>query len=302
VIAASELGRIVFGCGNFGGIGSSPELRGKGDDHARALALLDHARDLGLTRFDTANTYGGGASETMLGEWLARQDGAFRSRIEVATKVGNPLGAPPGEAPLGRAQVAFHLDRSLRRLGLERIDLYYLHEFDPTTPLDETLEALGRALAAGKIARFGVSNATRTDLEQVLRLAVGPLTAAFTHVQNGFNRLQTDDLDGVIPLVRDRGLRYVAFSPLAGGLLSGKYRLDRPPQPGTRLDAAPALFESLMNPATFEAIADLQSHAAVHGWTLPAAALRFVLGTPGVDSLIVAPRSIEQFAAYGIGD
>jgi aryl-alcohol dehydrogenase-like predicted oxidoreductase len=300
VIAAGDLSRVVFGCGNFGGIGSSPALRGKGDDRERALALLDHAKGLGLTRFDTANTYGGGASETLLGEWLARQGAAFRSRIEVATKVGNPLGAPPGERPLSRAQVAFHLDQSLRRLGLARIDLYYLHEFDPSTPLHETLEALDRALAAGKIARFGVSNATRADLEEVLSLAGGPLAAAFTHVQNGFNRLQTDDLEGVIPLVRERGLRYVAFSPLAGGLLSGKYRPDRPAEPGTRLDAAPAFFAPLMNPTTFETIADLQSHANIRGWTLPAAALRFVLDTPGVDSLIVAPRSVEQFAAYGI--
>ena len=301
MIRSDELGRVVFGCGNFGGLGSSPALRGKGDDRGRALALLDHARDLGLTRFDTANTYGGGASETVLGEWLARQDTAFRARIEVATKVGNPVGCPPGERPLSRAQVAHHLDQSLRRLGLKQIGLYYLHEFDASTPLEETLEALGQALAAGKIARFGVSNATEADLRDVLRLAEGPLAAAFTHVQNGFNRLETGDLDGVIPLVRERGLRYVAFSPLAGGLLSGKYQLDRPPDPGTRLDAAPALYEHLLNPATFEAIADLQTHATLHGRTLPEAALRFILDTPGVDSLIIAPRSIEQFAAYGIG-
>jgi len=303
VIAGSELGRVVFGCGNFGGLGSSPALRDKGDDRERALALLDHARALGLTRFDTANTYGGGFSETVLGEWLARQDPAFRSRIEVATKVGNPVGCPPAERPLSRAQVAHHLDESLRRLGLEQIGLYYLHEFDPSTPLEETLEALGEALAAGKIARFGVSNATLADLKAVLALTgSGPLATAFTHVQNGFNRLETGDLDGVIPLVRERRLRYVAFSPLAGGLLSGKYQLNRRPEAGTRLDAAPAMYQHLLNPATFEAIADLQTHATLHGWTLPAAALRFILDTPGVDSLIIAPRSVEQFGAYGIGD
>jgi len=301
VILASELGRIVFGCGNFGGLGSSPALRDKGDDRERGLALLDHARALGLTRFDTANTYGGGFSETVLGEWLARQDAAFRSRIEVATKVGNPVGCPPGERPLSRAQVVRHLDESLRRLGLERIGLYYLHEFDPSTPLEETLAALGEALAEGKIARFGVSNATLENLTAVLRLADGPLAAAFTHVQNGFNRLETGDRDGVIPLVRERGLRYVAFSPLAGGMLSGKYQLGRRPEPGTRLDAAPAMYQHLLNPATFAAIADFQTHANVRGWTLPAAALRFILDTPGVDSLIIAPRSIEQFGAYGIG-
>jgi aryl-alcohol dehydrogenase-like predicted oxidoreductase len=301
VIRAGELGRIVFGCGNFGGLGSSPALRGKGDDRERALYLLDHARALGLTRFDTANTYGGGFSETVLGEWLGRQDAALRSRIEVATKVGNPVGCPPGERPLSRAQVAHHLDQSLRRLGLEQIGLYYLHEFDPSTALEETLEALSRALAAGKIRRFGVSNATLQDLTAVVRLADGPLAAAFTHVQNGFNRLETGDLAGVIPLVRERGLRYVAFSPLAGGLLSGKYQPGQPPPPGTRLDAAPAMYEHLVQPATFAVIAELRRQAEAHGWSLPATALRFILDTRGVDSLIVAPRSIEQFAAYGIG-
>ncbi len=300
MIDPSELGRIVFGCGNFGGLGSSPALRGRGDDRDLALALLDHARDLGLTRFDTANTYGGGVSETVLGEWLGRQGAGFRGRIEVATKVGNPVGAPPGERPLSRGQIACHLDESLRRFGMERIDLYYLHEFDPSTPLEETLKALGAALASGKIARFGVSNATAKDLRAVLRLIDGALAEAFTHVQNGFNRLETGDLAEVVPLVQAHGLRYVAFSPLAGGLLSGKYQLDRPPEPGSRLDAAPALFEQLLNPATFEAIADLQTHAHQRGWTLPEAALRFVLETPGVDSLIIAPRSLEQFAAYGI--
>jgi aryl-alcohol dehydrogenase-like predicted oxidoreductase len=300
VIAASELGRVIFGCGNFGGLGSSPALRGEGDDRERALALLDQARDLGFTRFDTANTYGGGASETVLGEWLTRQGATYRQRIEVATKVGNPVGCPPGERPLSSAQVAHHLDTSLRRLRLEQIGLYYLHEFDPATPLEETLEAVSLALAAGKIARFGVSNATLDDLLAVLRLADGPLAAAFTHVQNGFNRLQTGDLDGVIPLIRKHGLRYVAFSPLAGGLLSGKYRLDQPAAPGTRLAAAPALFADLMTPATFAAIAELQRLADERGWPLPAAALRVVLDTPGVDSLIIAPRTAEQFAAYGL--
>ncbi len=161
----------MFGCGNFGGMGSSPALRHHGEGRAAALALLDHARGLGIARFDTANTYGGGASERFLGEWLARQDAGFRARAEVATKVGNPLGCPPSERPLSRAQIALHLDELLRRLGLQRIGLYYLHEFDPTTPLEETLEALDRALTAGKIVAFGVSNATAADLEAVLRLA-----------------------------------------------------------------------------------------------------------------------------------
>src|SRR5580765_8962213 len=128
VLTERDLDRIVFGCGNFGGIGSSPGLRGAGDGEEQALALLDHARRLGLRRFDTANTYGGGASEEVLGAWLRAQGASFRQGVQIATKVGNPHGCPPGETPLSRAQIAWHLDVSLRRLGVERIDLYYIHE------------------------------------------------------------------------------------------------------------------------------------------------------------------------------
>ena len=300
MIRTDELDRIIFGCGNFGGLGSSPTLRDKGDGRERALALLDRTRELGLTRFDTANTYGGGVSEGVLSEWLRVQDPGYRSRLQIATKVGNPHGCPAGERPLSRTQVARHLDQSLSRLGLEQICLYYLHEFDPLTPLDETLEALDRALAQGKIAAFGVSNATFKDLSAVLALTGGALRRAFTHVQNQFNLLEQGDLDAVIPLAQAEGLRYVAFSPLAGGLLSGKYQQGRPPDPGTRVDAARSMYEHLLTASSFDAIETLRHQAEACGWTVPGAALRFILDTPGVDSLIIAPRSAEQFAGYNI--
>jgi aryl-alcohol dehydrogenase-like predicted oxidoreductase len=299
MIRPEERDRIIFGCGNFGGLGSSPTFRDKGDDRQRALALLDAARDLGLTRFDTANTYGGGASEVILGEWLAKQDKNFRARLQIATKVGNPHGCPPDERPLSRTQLAHHLDQSLCRLGLEQIGLYYLHEFDPKTPLEETLEALDRALAQGKIAAFGVSNASLADLKNVLTLCNGALRRAFTHLQNEFNLLVQRDLDDVIPLCRAEDIRYVAFSPLAGGLLSGKYKRDQQPVSG-RMNDARAMYEHLLTASSFDAIENLKHTASENGWTVPGAALRFILDIPGVD-LIIAPRSAEQFAGYGIG-
>ena len=131
MIRPGERDRIIFGCGNFGGLGSSPAYRDKGDDRERALALLDIARELGLTRFDTANTYGGGASEMILGEWLGRQDKAFRARLQIATKVGNPNGCSPDDRPLSRTQIAYHLDQSLRRLGLEQIGLIICTNSNP---------------------------------------------------------------------------------------------------------------------------------------------------------------------------
>ena len=299
MIASDELGRVVFGCGNFGGLGSSPDLRDKGDGRERALALLDHARDLGLTRFDTANTYGGGESERALGEWLRGQDAGYKASLQVATKVGNPNGTSEGATPLSRTEVALHLDESLSRLGLDQIGLYYLHEFDHVTPIDETLEALDRALAAGKIAAFGVSNATSEDLAGVLKHATGPLRRAFTHVQNQFNLVEQGDLAEVIPTCRAEGLAYVAFSPLAGGLLSGKYLAGQQAEQG-RLKDAPGFYDHLLTPRTFAAIDDLRARAAREGWSVPGAALRFILDTPGVESLIIAPRSLEQFAGYGI--
>ena len=300
MLTERDLDRIVFGCGNFGGIGSSPSLRAAGDGEDRALQLLDQARRAGLRRFDTANTYGGGASEEMLGTWLRAQGASFRQTIQVATKVGNPHGCPPGQTPLSRAQIAYHLDESLRRLGIERIDLYYIHEFDRVTPLEETLEAMRQAVDAGKIALFGVSNASLADVEAVQDLAGGGLASSFQYVQNEYNLLATADAQALIPYCAEQGLRYTAFSPLAGGILTGKYRFDEAPPAGSRMAEAPEACAAYLTPDSFEAIERLKRAADARGETMASAALRFVLDTPGVDSLLIAPRHIEHFASLGI--
>ncbi|MGN6850628.1 MAG: aldo/keto reductase, partial [Sphingomicrobium sp.] len=193
-----DIGRIWFGCGNFGGIGSSPKLRSVGDSEEEALRLLDHARRVGLRRFDTANTYGGGASEIILGKWLRSQDASFVQRAQIATKVGNPNGCPPGETPLSGTQIAHHLDESLRRLGLERIDLYYIHELDRVTPLEETLEAMSAAVDAGKIDRFGISNASLSDVQEVRRLAGVSRGWRVENLQKQLSQLATRDANALI--------------------------------------------------------------------------------------------------------
>src|SRR3954469_540156 len=247
VLTEGDIARIWFGCGNFGGIGSSRKLRSAGDSEEQALRLLDHARLVGLRRFDTANTYGGGTSEEWLGKWLRSQGASFVRNAQIATKVGNPHGCPPGETPLSRTQIAHHLDVSLRRLGVERIDLYYIHEFDRVTPLEETLEAMARAVEAGKIALVGASNASLSDVEAVRTLAGHSLASRFEYVQNEYNLLAPADGHALIPYCAGHGLRYTAFSPLAGGLLTGKYRLDEAPPPGSRLDQAPEACAAYLN-------------------------------------------------------
>jgi aryl-alcohol dehydrogenase-like predicted oxidoreductase len=299
MLTEDDVDRIVFGCGNFGGIGSSPKLRSAGDSEEQALKLLDHARRVGLRRFDTASTYGGGASELVLGKWLRAQGASFRQDAQIATKVGNPHGCPPGETPLSRAQIADHLDVSLRRLGVDRIDLYYVHEFDGVTPLAETLDAMTRAVEAGKIDRFGVSNASLADVEAVRSLAPSSLAMRFEYVQNEYNLLATADAPALIPYCAKHGLRYTAFSPLAGGLLTGKYRFDAKPPPGSRLAQAPDACASYLSEESVAVIERLRQSAEADGATMAGAALRFVLDTPGVDGLIIAPRRIEHFASYG---
>jgi aryl-alcohol dehydrogenase-like predicted oxidoreductase len=300
MLTHADVDRIWFGCGNFGGIGSAPHLRSAGDSEVQALQLLDYARRVGLRRFDTANTYGGGESEIILGKWLRAQGAAFVESAQIATKVGNPHGCPPGETPLSAAQVAFHLDQSLGRLGLERIDLYYIHEFDRVAPLEETLCAMQRAIEAGKIDRFGVSNASLADVQAVRSLAGSTLGSRFEYVQNEYNLLAGGDAGALIPWCAEHGLRYTAFSPLAGGFLTGKYRLGEEPPPGSRLAHAPEACAAYATATSFAAIEQLRRSAEQRQMTLAEAALRFVFDTPGVDSLIIAPRRIDHFAGLGL--
>src|SRR6185295_17326834 len=282
MLSQRDITRIWFGCGNFGGIGSSPSLRSAGDSEEQALQLLDHARLVGLRRFDTANTYGGGASETILGKWLRAQGAAFRQEAQIATKVGNPHGCPSGQTPLSASQIAHHLDESLRRLGVGRIDVYYIHEFDGATPLEETLGAMSRALEAGKIARIGVSNATLADAKAAQRLA----GAHLEYVQNEYSLLSPGDAEDLIPHCAEQGLRYTAFSPLAGGFLTGKYRFGEPPPPGSRLAHAPQVCARYLTENSSAAIEELRRSAAARHEPMAEAALRFVLDTPGLDGLI----------------
>jgi len=301
MLDSSDIERVVFGCGNFGGIGSSPRLRGAGDSEDQALLLLDQARQVGIRRFDTANTYGGGASEIALGKWLRAQDASFVKEAQIATKVGNPYGCPPGERPLSRNQIVHHLDRSLRRLGVERIDLYYVHEFDPSTPLEETLGAMADAVAAGKIDRFGVSNASLSDVQAVPKAAGESLGSRFEYVQNEYNLLATADAEELIPYCAKHRLRYTAFSPLAGGFLTGKYRSGEEAPSGSRFAHAPEICGGYASEESFAAIERLRRSAEERDETMAEAALRFVLDTPGVDGLIIAPRRIEHFGSLGLG-
>ena len=142
--------RIILGCGNFGGIGSSPAFFGQGTPKDEAFRLMDTAWDLGITTFDTADAYGGGRSESFIGEWLATKGADVRDRIVIATKTFNPMDEGQDHG-LGRGRIRRQLETSLRRLGVDRVALYLAHDFDPDTPQEETLQAFDELVRAGKI-------------------------------------------------------------------------------------------------------------------------------------------------------
>jgi len=155
---------------------------------------------------------------------------------------------------------------------------------------------MSRALEAGKIGQIGISNATMSDAQTVEKLA----GSAFDYVQNEYNLLATSDAEALIPYCAEQGLRYTAFSPLAGGLLTGKYRLGEAPPAGSRLAQAPEIGAAYADGQSFALIEELRGSAEARQMPMPEAALRFVLDTPGVDGLIIAPRRIEHFASYGL--
>jgi aryl-alcohol dehydrogenase-like predicted oxidoreductase len=157
-----------------------------------------------------------------------------------------------------------------------------------------------RAAEAGKIDRLGISNASLSDIEAVRRVAGEILGARFEYVQNEYNLLAAADAQAVIPYCAAHGLRYTAFSPLAGGFLTGKYRVDVEPPPGSRFAQAPEVCTAYANDESFTAIERLRRSADALHESMAEAALRFVLDTPGVDGLIIAPRRVEHFASLGL--
>jgi aryl-alcohol dehydrogenase-like predicted oxidoreductase len=280
-LAGIEVSRIILGCGNFGGIGSAPELFGQGESQDDAFAILDAAWEAGITTFDTADAYGGGRSETYLGAWLAsrRPEGAV-----VTTKTFNPMdaGADHGLAP---ARVRRQLDSSLRRLGLERVDLFLTHAWDPDVPFVETAGALDELVADGKIGAYGVSNVDGTQLRE----AIAGGTPQW--VQNSYSLLDRDAERQVLPLCREHGLGFTPFSPLAGGWLTGKYRRGAPVPPGSRMTLRPEPYAHLQTDAVYDLIEDLEARGD------PATlAYAWLLAQPDVTAVVVGPRRPEQLA------
>jgi aryl-alcohol dehydrogenase-like predicted oxidoreductase len=273
------LDRVAIGGGSFGGLGSNPRYFGTGMSEGEAFALLDAAYALGIRWIDTADAYGGGRSEAMIGSWLR----ARGHRPRITTKTFNPM-TEGGDRGLGRARILRQLDASLERLGVERVDLYLAHDHDPDTPLEETVAAFEELRESGRIGAYGLSNFDGAQLREALAAGARP-----AYVQNSFSLLERADEREVLPLCRDHGVAYQSYSPLAGGWLTGKYRQGEPPPPGSRVDLLPGPYRHLDDGPVYGALESLRSLAAGLGATSAAVALRWLLDHPLVDSIVVGP-------------
>jgi len=286
-----EVSRVILGCGNVGGIGSAPELFGvAGEGQEEALALMDAAWAIGITCFDTAASYGGGRSEAAIGRWLASRGNPVR----VVTKLFHSVTGDPADRGLAPDRIRGEIEGSLRRLGLERIDLYMIHEPDPETPLADTLEALDELVRAGKVGAIGASNVDGAYLEEALAISDERGLARFEWVQNEYNLLARGAEHEVFPICVREDLGFTPFSPLAGGWLTGKYRRGEPYPTGSRMTLRPQPYGSFENDRTFAALEALEAAARARGVCMAALALAWVLAHPQVTAAVVGPRRPEH--------
>ena len=211
--AGPSIPRVALGCGNFGGIGSSLAWVGHGQSEDEALAIMDAAWELGLTHFDTADAYGAGNSELAIGRWIASRG----IRPTLTTKTFNPM-AEGADSGLGADRIERQFQTSLERLGVDHIELYLAHDYDPDTPLPETLGALQALKDAGSISAYGLSNFDAEQLERA-RAAGDPVA-----VQNSYSLLERGDEAEVLPLCAEPRNRLPGLQPAVRRLADREVR------------------------------------------------------------------------------
>jgi aryl-alcohol dehydrogenase-like predicted oxidoreductase len=284
-VSALTLGTMTFGGrGNFAAVGST--------DVAGARRHVDLCLDRGVTFIDTANVYSGGRSEEIVGEVLQGR----RDDVLLATKARMPMGDGPNDAGLSRHHLIAECEASLRRLQVDHIDLYQVHEWDGRTPLDETLEALDSLVRSGKVRYVGASNYSGRQLMKALGVAERHGYQRFVTQQIYYSLEARDAEYELLPIAVDEGVGILVWSPLAGGLLTGKYRRGTQGPEGARhltdWDEPPVRDEDKV----YDTIDVLVEIASSRGVSPAQVALAWLLTRPGIVSVIVGARTEEQLA------
>jgi aryl-alcohol dehydrogenase-like predicted oxidoreductase len=268
---------------------------GNATEDATAEACIDRAFELGINFFDTANVYAQGKAEEVVGLALRKYD---RDDVVIATKVYFPMGEGPNDRGLSRKHIREQCDRSLQRLGVDYIDLYQCHRYDTETPLEETLRALDDLVNAGKVLYVGFSMWSPDQIRDALKIQRELNLDRFVSSQPYYNMLGRDMEQEVLPLCDSEGIGQIVFSPLAQGVLTGKYRPGQPPPTDSRA-ADPKQNMFLVNrgnlePAVLEKVERLRPIAEREGMTVAQLALAWCLRLPGVSSVIVGASRPSQ--------
>ena len=266
-------------------------------DEAGSHAQLDRFLEVGGTLVDTADVYTNGASEEIVGRWLAGRPGAA-DRIVLATKGRFPMGTGPNDVGLSRRHLDRALDDSLRRLGVDTVDLYQVHAWDPHTPIDETLRFLDDAVTRGKIRYAGLSNFTGWQVQKTVDVADHRGWTRPVTLQPQYNLLVREVEWEIVPACLSEGLGILPWSPLGGGWLTGKYRRDSAPTGSTRLGEDPergveAYDRRNRTERTWAVIEAVRAVAAARGASMAQVAIAWLVDRPGVSSVILGARTLE---------
>lgn len=270
-------------------------------DPATAFAILDKAFDNGIRFIDTADMYPLGSSwtehgstEHIIGQWLKGR----RQDIVLASKCFGQMGPGPNDQGLSRKHIMHAVDESLRRLKTDYLDLYQAHQYDSTTPVEETLRAFDDLVRQGKVRYIGVSNWRTWQLANGVRAAALAGLYPIVSVQPRYNLLFRMIEDELVPFCQSNGIGLITYNPLAGGLLTGRYRDGQEIQPGTRFGLASGAGkmyqERYWTKAHFSAVDTFRAFCADRGWPMAATAVAWVLAQPGITSAIVGASRPEQ--------
>ncbi len=271
---------------------------GNESDEESAHAQLDRYAEQGGNLIDTADVYSAGVSEEIIGRWFAARPG-MRDRMVLATKGRFAMGDGPNDLGLTRTHLTHALDASLRRMGVEHVDLYQAHAWDPVTPIEETLRFFDDAVRAGKIRYAGVSNFLGWQLQKAATITELRGLAPITTLQPQYNLITRDIEFELVDVCLNEGIGILPWSPLAGGWLTGKYRRDEEPQGASRLGEDPARGMEAYAPRnaqerTWRIVDAVRGVSQERGVSMAQVALAWVAGRPAVSSVILGARTLEQ--------
>lgn len=280
---------ICLGTMTYGGKGFWEVVGQMGQEEVNSH--IRTAFDAGVNFFDTANVYSFGESEKLFGEAI-RQSGLPRDEMVIATKVRGRMGPGPNNVGLSRKHIFTQVEDSLRRLGTDYIDLYQLHGFDPVTPLDETLRALDDLVRAGKVRYLGVSNHTAWQIMKALGLSDKHGWSRFESIQAYYSIAGRDLEREIVPMAQDQQVGILVWSPLAGGMLSGKFSRDSQGPADARRSKFD--FPPVDKERAFDCVDAMRGIAATHNVSVAQVALAWVLQQPGMTSIIIGAKTLDQ--------